>query len=297
MMELSSAMRLWEEWQLRTLVISSASLLQVFLFFTATKRALPKQSWLRSCIWLAYNGSDTLALYGLATLFNRHMTPADGSGCGVAVASILEILWAPVLLIHLGGPATISAHNMEDHELWARHVLTLLSQNAASPPSQESTTVAMDISNYMANLLFLRPEMMMMPGTRRDLFTFACYDLDYMLRYDDGPPLDERTLGQGIVRKARRFSWLFAEGLSPLLLEACELAEALMELGDEEGKWKLIEGVWVEMLCYSAADALQEPGSRARAPLLRLAPVTHGHGNLCRQVSEAGAPRRRGDSW
>ncbi|KAK1697997.1 hypothetical protein QYE76_014694 [Lolium multiflorum] len=34
--------------------------------------------------------------------------------------------------------------------------------------------------------------------------------------------------------------------------EACRLAEELMKLG-EEARWKVIRGVWVEMLCYSAS--------------------------------------------
>ncbi|KAG0480269.1 hypothetical protein HPP92_011127 [Vanilla planifolia] len=33
--------------------------------------------------------------------------------------------WAPFLLLHLGGPDTITAYSMEDNELWARHLLAL----------------------------------------------------------------------------------------------------------------------------------------------------------------------------
>jgi hypothetical protein len=34
---------------------------------------------------------------------------------------------------------------------------------------------------------------------------------------------------------------------------ACILAEKLMELDREEERWAVIQGVWVEMLCYSAS--------------------------------------------
>ncbi|KAI9085139.1 hypothetical protein K1719_032955 [Acacia pycnantha] len=36
--------------------------------------------------------------------------------------------WSPFLLLHLGGPYTISAFALEDNELWLRHLLALLFQ-------------------------------------------------------------------------------------------------------------------------------------------------------------------------
>jgi len=50
---------------------------------------------------------------------------ACGQGGG---SSDLEVLWAPVLLIHLGGQSTMSAYSLEDNELWKRHAMTLVSQ-------------------------------------------------------------------------------------------------------------------------------------------------------------------------
>ncbi|CAL5082827.1 unnamed protein product [Urochloa decumbens] len=554
MMGMSSAIQWWEDSQLRALVLSSA-FLHLFLFLTATTRALRIYSWFRLCIWLAYLGSDAAAIYALATLFNRHTAGAAAT----RTRSTLELLWAPVLLIHLGGPVSISAYNMEDNELWRRHILTLLSQvsvalyvfckfwppdgeklllwaavllfvlgiikfsvkplalrsasihnltlsrasvvgtrkvfrvfnilsfwwakftshamygpkakgreeilaeldnfddisieeyvqevkriicvgveedarsrsdldddlrsaiysrpelllladrllpysqrlralwaflklneyersygesekilyrmfsllytkekvffsrlgndmyhpaialsfaaiglfakarkdgyserlvlrqleagwkeyihDAASfrrfndrrgqwtlrlsrhllqgshgqhvvrrslqvpfdesvllwhiatelcfhhpdaaaphpPPSQESpAAVSRDISSYMAYLLLLRPEMLM-PGTRQDLFWSACYHLERIISYDEEPPLDERSLAQGIVHKTRLLPWLFDASAGALLWEASALTEALMQLRDEEERWKLVEGVWVEMLCYSAS--------------------------------------------
>lgn len=38
------------------------------------------------------------------------------------------MVWAPILLIHLGGQDSITAYNVEDNELWTRHALTSLSQ-------------------------------------------------------------------------------------------------------------------------------------------------------------------------
>lgn len=40
--------------------------------------------------------------------------------------------WAPFLLLHLGGPDTITAYSSEDNELWLRHLLGLIVQIAVA---------------------------------------------------------------------------------------------------------------------------------------------------------------------
>ncbi|KAF7074345.1 hypothetical protein CFC21_079229 [Triticum aestivum] len=123
-MSLSSAVQWWEEWQLRVLVLSSL-FVQWLLFFSASMRKLPIPSLYRYGIWMSYLGSDALAIYALATLFNRQGRQDCSSGQGT---SILEVVWAPVLLIHLGGQDLITAYNIEDNELWTRHIFTSVSQ-------------------------------------------------------------------------------------------------------------------------------------------------------------------------
>ncbi|KAL8458164.1 hypothetical protein ACS0TY_035882 [Phlomoides rotata] len=48
-----------------------------------------------------------------------------------AVNSKLTILWAPFLLLHLGGPDNITAFSYDDNESWLRHSVQLLLQLAA----------------------------------------------------------------------------------------------------------------------------------------------------------------------
>lgn len=79
----------------------------------------------RFSIWLSYLGADALAIYALAMLFNRQRKIGYSSANG---AHDIEVLWAPILLIHLGGQVTISAYNIEDNELWTRHIVTGVSQ-------------------------------------------------------------------------------------------------------------------------------------------------------------------------
>ncbi|CAN6372498.1 unnamed protein product [Urochloa humidicola] len=128
-MAFSEAVQWWEEWQLRVLVLGSL-FLHYFLFVAAPLRKHCIPSWFRLMIWLAYLGSDAVAIYALATLFNRHKkqewvsTHRDDAS--------LEALWAPILLVHLGGVDAITAYNIEDNELWRRHVLTVVSQAAVA---------------------------------------------------------------------------------------------------------------------------------------------------------------------
>uniref|UniRef100_M8BJK6 DUF4220 domain-containing protein n=1 Tax=Aegilops tauschii TaxID=37682 RepID=M8BJK6_AEGTA len=121
-MGFSGALQWWDEWHLRVLALGSL-FIQYFLFVSGTvrRRALP--AWLRLFIWLAYLGGDALAIYALATLFNRRsQLPGDGSGSG------LEVVWAPVLLVHLGGQHNMTAYSIQDTELWMRHAITVASQ-------------------------------------------------------------------------------------------------------------------------------------------------------------------------
>ena len=43
----------------------------------------------------------------------------------MAKMGTISSLWAPFLLLHLGGPDTITAYSLEDNELWLRHLLGL----------------------------------------------------------------------------------------------------------------------------------------------------------------------------
>uniref|UniRef100_A0A0E0CIG9 DUF4220 domain-containing protein n=1 Tax=Oryza meridionalis TaxID=40149 RepID=A0A0E0CIG9_9ORYZ len=121
----------WEEWQLRVLVLTSL-FLRCFLFFSAPFRKHRIPAILRASIWLAYLGSDAVAIYGLAAIFSRHGKNAGDGGRGES--SMLEVLWAPVFLIHLAGAQdSITAYDAaEDNALWARRAVAMSSQAAVA---------------------------------------------------------------------------------------------------------------------------------------------------------------------
>jgi hypothetical protein len=125
---LTGAVHWWQESQLRVLVLTSMAI-QFLLFYFSLLRSLAIPGWFRFVLWLAYHAGDAVPIYGLATLFNRHKEATEGGGGGGGSSNtLLEVVWAPVLLIHLGGQDGVTAYNIEDNELWSRHLLTAVSQ-------------------------------------------------------------------------------------------------------------------------------------------------------------------------
>ncbi|KAG2645197.1 hypothetical protein PVAP13_2KG419100 [Panicum virgatum] len=116
MVELTKAVRWWQEEQLRILVLGSV-VTQLFLIASTSLRKRAIHPCLR-LIWLAYLGSDALA-----TLFNRRKEEQS---------SLLVLLWAPILLMHIGGHGVVTAYTIEDNELWLRHAVTASSQIAVA---------------------------------------------------------------------------------------------------------------------------------------------------------------------
>ncbi|XP_022720801.1 uncharacterized protein LOC111278440 [Durio zibethinus] len=63
--------------------------------------------------------TDWLATVALSTLLRTRKEQ---------ITSPLDIFWAPFLLLHLGGPDTITAYSLSDNELWLRHFFGLCFQ-------------------------------------------------------------------------------------------------------------------------------------------------------------------------
>ncbi|KAJ8628451.1 hypothetical protein MRB53_021758 [Persea americana] len=84
---------------------------------------------IRRLIWLAYLLADVVATFSLGQLSNTNLTPNNkGKSMGRTYDdkyNDLMAFWAPFLLLHLGGPDTITAFALEDNELWLRHFLYL----------------------------------------------------------------------------------------------------------------------------------------------------------------------------
>jgi len=135
-----------------------------------------------------------------------------------------------------------------------------------------------EISNYMAYLLFTNPEMLM-PGSRRSLFKDAYEKLKKMAGDEDDStsspipngtvPTQKKTKKPSLLDEQQMIASQIMqklqsakEGSEGLVLGAWVLAQELMGIAagkddddgleGEEKMWRVIQGVWVEMLCFSA---------------------------------------------
>ncbi|PIA38190.1 hypothetical protein AQUCO_02800093v1 [Aquilegia coerulea] len=114
-----SVQKLWDVWDLRVCVLFSLSL-QTFLILGASLRKRSSSKFIIMLIWSAYLLADWVAAFSLGLISNSD----DGS---LATEELLAF-WGPFLLVHLGGPDTITAFALEDNELWLRHWLGLIVQ-------------------------------------------------------------------------------------------------------------------------------------------------------------------------
>ncbi|KAF7850429.1 hypothetical protein BT93_L5503 [Corymbia citriodora subsp. variegata] len=80
-------------------------------------------------LWLAYLMADSIAAFAVRLIShnqgnsNAHVTGIDGA---------LQAFWASFLLLHLGGPNTITTFSLEDSSLWRQHLLNLIFQLGAA---------------------------------------------------------------------------------------------------------------------------------------------------------------------
>ncbi|GMP36041.1 hypothetical protein CsSME_00008282 [Camellia sinensis var. sinensis] len=106
---------LWDVWYVRILVLLSLTLQIILFIFGKRRKNMPSQ-WIKVIVWLAYIMADwvaTVALGKLSHVQNNISNPNNA----------LQALWAPLLLLHLGGPDTITAYSLEDNQFWIRHFL------------------------------------------------------------------------------------------------------------------------------------------------------------------------------
>ncbi|XP_072999859.1 uncharacterized protein [Typha latifolia] len=123
-MQLSSRVRkIWSDWDLRASILLSL-FLQIVLIFCGDLRKRKSSGWISSTVWSAYLLADWVATYALGILSRNRSTYSGPQN----VNDQLQAFWAPFLLLHLGGPDTITAFSLEDNELWLRHLLGLVFQ-------------------------------------------------------------------------------------------------------------------------------------------------------------------------
>ncbi|XWS38828.1 hypothetical protein CRYUN_Cryun19dG0163900 [Craigia yunnanensis] len=124
----------WEKWNIRGTILFSLSL-QGLLVLLAPYRKSTRKRLLIMLIWSAYLLADAAANFTVGLISNSqgddnsHSSTSQGHE---KKNDALLAFWAPFLLLHLGGPDTITAFALEDNELWLRHLLGLGFQAVAA---------------------------------------------------------------------------------------------------------------------------------------------------------------------
>ncbi|KAF8661237.1 hypothetical protein HU200_057081 [Digitaria exilis] len=113
----------WKEWGLRALVLLSLTVQATLLILAEFRRHIDS-GVLKALAWSAYMLADATAIYVLGHLSVTSSSRSPEQG--------LVALWAPFLLLHLGGQDKITAYAIEDNQLWLRHLQTLVVQVTAA---------------------------------------------------------------------------------------------------------------------------------------------------------------------
>ncbi|KAF8026891.1 hypothetical protein BT93_F3399 [Corymbia citriodora subsp. variegata] len=122
--------KIWKLWELRAMVLFTLGV-QIVLLLLGNRRKSSPKVWLRVVVWCAYLTSDSVATVALGVLLSKLGEVNENSG-HLDDNSKLVALWAPLLLLLLGGPDTITAYSLEDNALWLRHLLGLGLQAGAT---------------------------------------------------------------------------------------------------------------------------------------------------------------------
>ncbi|XP_021625141.1 uncharacterized protein LOC110624354 [Manihot esculenta] len=156
---------MWEHWNIRVVVQFSLAL-QILLIGLAPSRKWTSNKIVNLLVWSSYLLADATANFAVGLIFNGKSSPPDD--VSPAENSQLLAFWAPFLLLHLGGPDTITAFALEDNQLWLRHLLAFIVQVA--------TTGYVFFRNLRKNKVIIPTALLFLAGTIKYLErTYSLY--------------------------------------------------------------------------------------------------------------------------
>ncbi|XP_050288951.1 uncharacterized protein LOC126727380 isoform X1 [Quercus robur] len=117
---------LWNAWNLRSCIFLSLWLQAILVLF-AFLRKRTRSKLVHGLIWFAYLLADWIAPVAIGLI-----SKSEGVGCEAKGNKDLMAFWASFLLLHFGGPDTITSFALEDNEFWLRHLVGLILQIVAT---------------------------------------------------------------------------------------------------------------------------------------------------------------------
>ncbi|KFK31560.1 hypothetical protein AALP_AA6G127700 [Arabis alpina] len=118
----------WDRWNIRGTIILSLTLQAILICFSPLRKRTPRRA-LIILVWSSYLLADWSANFAVGLISKNQ--GKDPKPDDPPQDKKLMALWAPFLLVHLGGPDTITAFALEDNALWLRHVFGLVFQAIA----------------------------------------------------------------------------------------------------------------------------------------------------------------------
>ncbi|KFK28578.1 hypothetical protein AALP_AA7G015200 [Arabis alpina] len=116
---------MWDKWNIRGLVIFSLLFQAILVLFSPNRKRTPMRLF-RLLIWSSYILANWAADYAVGQISDSagdNPEPNESPKTNELLA-----FWAMFLLLHLGGPDTITALALEDNELWLRSLFGLVCQ-------------------------------------------------------------------------------------------------------------------------------------------------------------------------
>nr|POF04958.1 hypothetical protein CFP56_18416 [Quercus suber] len=119
--------KIWNASNLRGCILVSLCL-QAILVLLAFLRKRTRSKLLHGLIWFAYLLADWIAPVAIGLISNSEGIGSEAKGNNKGLLAF----WASFLLLHLGGPDTITSFALEDNEFWLRHLVGLILQVLAT---------------------------------------------------------------------------------------------------------------------------------------------------------------------
>ncbi|KAH7565574.1 hypothetical protein JRO89_XS09G0229500 [Xanthoceras sorbifolium] len=112
--------------EIRFLIFLSL-VLQIILILFGARRKYTARNWIRILVWSSYMILHWVVTVALGHISNnqRDISHQGSSSTDPPPTpnNKLQEFWTPFLLVHLGGPDTITAYALEDNDMWLRHLL------------------------------------------------------------------------------------------------------------------------------------------------------------------------------
>ncbi|KAL3720511.1 hypothetical protein ACJRO7_005342 [Eucalyptus globulus] len=171
---------LWKEWGLPLFVLLSL-FLQLILVTLGFRRKSIYRYWIRVVVWTTYLSADSIATLTLGILLNRLANIKEVKGT-IDPKSQITAFWAPFLLLHLGGPDTITAYALEDNELCLRQLLRPCVQVALVTPQV--------LQEWGSTLSILAAGVILVGFIKYAERTCFCFPISYTLKTEEGYRVD-----------------------------------------------------------------------------------------------------------